>query len=117
MSIQNYVNELNRIEVELKRLRATTKKLNSRKKELQENIQNFLISKDQKGVKYQGKAIILDQKEKHEYKSVKDKERDGINYLRDLGISDPEGAYTELMEKMRGEKVSTHKLKITNIKK
>lgn len=117
MSIQNDVNELKHIEIELKRLRVQVKKLNSRKKDLNDKIAEFLKSKDQVGVKYQGKAIILNNKTKREYKSQKDKHSDGVRVLREYGISDPKKVLDEIIESMKGNKIETSNIKIQNLQK
>lgn len=115
MSIQSYVNELESIKIELKSLNEKRRKLKTREHELENNIADFLKSKDQVGVKYQGSKIILEQKEKRVNKKNKDKDMDAINVLLNYGLNDPQKVLNEILEARKGEKVQTDKLKIQKI--
>jgi hypothetical protein len=116
MSIQSYVSELESIKIELKSLNEKRKKLKFREHELEHNIADFLKSKDQIGVKYQGSKILLEQKEKRVNKKNKDKDNDAINILTNYGLSEPQKVLNEILEARKGEKVQTDKLKIQKIK-
>ena len=117
MSIQSDVKELNDINMEIKRLNYRARQLRQRKKFLEENIAEFLKSKDQPGVKYHNTAIILENKEKRGYKKEKDKDVDALEVLRKHGIKYPEEVLGDLLEARKGEKIETSKLKIQKIKK
>ena len=62
MSIQGKVNELNSIKNELKSLRQRGKSLRQRGKIIEQEIDDYLDSKDQPGLKYKGTAMNLDLK-------------------------------------------------------
>ena len=112
MSIKGYVEELNNLNEEIKRNNTLNKNLKTRVKELELNIADYLRSKDQTGVKYNGQAIILESKEKHLVKKKKDKEHDVMLFLKNLGVSNTEKAYEELQKVQRGNVVEHQKLKV-----
>ncbi len=115
MSIKEYVNEINMLRKEIARNNMRNKQLRSRVKELEESITSYLKSKDQTGVKYNGQAIIIESKERHTVKKKKEKEDDIINFLRNLGITDPDHAYAQLQEVQRGEPIEQQKLKFKKL--
>ena len=117
MSIKGDVNELNTLIVEIKRVSAQLKQLKLRKKIVEERVTIFLKEKEQPGVKYQGVAIKLEQKEKRSYKKESHKKEDAIEVLRKHGVRHPEEALEDLMEARRGEKVEIENLKLHKITK
>lgn len=115
-SITGAVSELNTIIAEQKRLRIQMKKLNDRKKNLESVIINFLHEKDQPGLKYQGVAIVSEEKEVFKRKKKDEKKEDIKETLRNLGVKDLDKAYDELMNSMKGEADTSVKLKIKALK-
>ncbi len=101
MSITGLVNELTEIKNELQRRRKETKKLNDRKKTLENEIKQFLESKDQLGIKYQGSAFITESKEMCIRRKKSDKEEDGRRILEKYGIPNSERILAEVMDAMR----------------
>lgn len=117
MSIKNDVMELESIQTEKKILGAKLKKLREREKAIQSRIAEFLRSKDQIGVKHQGTAVVLEEKEVREKKKNKERDADAIAVLRDkFGIADPEKALAEIMEARKGAKLVEEKLHIKKYK-
>jgi hypothetical protein len=114
--IQNYVEELNNIKTEIIRNNIRNRTLKKRSVELEQHILNYLKEKEQEGVKYKGKAIMVKTQEKFK-QNKKLKEEVGINFFRELGVRDPESAYRQLQEAQRGEAVEKQTLKIKNLKK
>ena len=117
MSIRAYVDELGTINKEIKANNMRNRLLRKRVRELENNITQYLKSKGQNGLKYNGKAIILEKKDKHLRKSKKNKEQDLINLLEDLGVHDPVEAYKRVVEVQRGDQVENFKLKIKSLDK
>lgn len=114
--IKGYVDELNAIKQELKVLNMRRKKLLEKEKELSEKIQDFLRSRNQQGVKYQGQALLIEEKETRKPAKPKERTENEIAILQKYGISDAEALLAELREASKGEtKVST-KLKIKSYK-
>ena len=116
MSIKGAIDELDRVKAEISRNNATNRTLRKRANALEEQISKYLQSKSHTGVKYNGRTIQLEKKERHNRKGKADKQRDTIALLQDLGISDPADAYSRLLNVQRGEAVEHHKLKIKRIK-
>ena len=115
MSIRSYVEELNTIQKEIKVNNTRNRFLRKRMKQLELNITEYLKSKGQNGLKYNGKAIILEKKERRPRKNKKIKEQDLVNLLEDLGVNDPIEAYKQVIEIQKGNPVENFKLKIKNL--
>ena len=73
MSIKQYIDELTKIKNEIKINTLRNKDLRKRAGDLENNISEYLKSKDQEGLKYNGQAIIVENKEKIRHKTKKDK--------------------------------------------
>lgn len=116
MSIKTAIDELDRIKAEINRNNAQNKILRKRLNTLETQISNYLQSKSQAGVKYNGRTIILEKKERRGRKGKIDKEKDTISLLQELGVENPEEAYKQLLDVQRGESIEQHKLKIKKIK-
>jgi len=117
MSIKASVDELNHINIEIKHNNDKNRLLRKRSKELEANITDYLRSKEQNGIKYNGKAIILEQQDKFTVKKKKDKQDDIKLLFRTLGISDPDYAYEKLQEAQKGSPMLKDKLTVKNIPK
>ena len=115
MSIKAYVDELTMINAEIKRNKEVNKKLGKRLKEIETNITSYLKEKEQSGLKYNGKAILLENKEHKLSKNKKDLYEDTINLLENLGINNPVEVYNKLQEVKEGNLVEKTKLKIKKI--
>jgi len=113
--IQNYVEELNSIKTEIVRNNTRNKILKKRATELEGHILTYLREKEQEGVKYKGKAILVERKEKFK-QNKKLKEELGVNFLREIGVRDAENAYKRLLEFQRGEAIEKETLRIKNLK-
>lgn len=117
MSIQADIREIESIMAELKRLTIRRKQLNEQKQKVEERIQAYLKSKEAPGVKHNGFAIILDEKEKHDKKPKKEQIQDSLAVLQKYGIQDTQKVFQELMEAKKGEMIIKEKVKIQKIKK
>lgn len=116
-TISGSVKELEDINKELASLRGKMKILRERKEKLEGEICQYLDEKDQPGLKYKNIAIVMEEKEKRLRKKKQDKLNDGISYLRDNGISNPEKVLENLLDKMKGDVEEKKVLKIREIKK
>jgi hypothetical protein len=117
MSIKGYVDELEQVQNEIKHNNARNKILRQRVKELQDNITGYLTEKGQPGLKYRGRAILLESKEKRPVKKKKEKEADVISLLGKLGVFEPEQAYAQLMDIQRGAPVEQQQIKFKKLPK
>jgi hypothetical protein len=116
MSIKASVQELQAIRAELKLMNEKRKKLKEREKEVEATISEYLRAKEHPGVKHQGTAIVLEEKEARVTKKAKERDADAISILQKYGIADAEKALEELMEARKGEKVLKSKLQIKKYK-
>lgn len=117
MSIKSYVEELGAIKEELKKMTKARKVLTLRTKELEKNIAVYLKSKDQPGVKHEGNAIILEEKENRAPKKTGEKDSDASEILKKYGIQEPLKVLNEILEARKGEKILTEKVTMTKYKK
>ena len=115
MFIKAYVDELEQIQAEIKRNNSRNSMLRQRSKELETNITEYLSQKGQHGIKYNGRAIIMEQKEKRPVKKKKEKEADIISFLEELGVKDPSHAYTRLQDVQRSDPVEENKIKFKKL--
>lgn len=115
--IKSNVTELESIIQEQKRLRIELKKLNDRKKELEKYIDKYLETKGQPGLKNNSIAIIKKEKEVHKRVKQKEAKKEAVKFLKDQGVRNPEEAYNNLIEKMKGEAEVKSYLKIEKLKK
>lgn len=113
--IKSYVNELNVINAEIKRVSTHLRGLRKKSKEMEEYIINYLRQKDQPGLKYNDTAIVVETKPKRTAKKKAEAEEDAIRILEDYGIDDPKSVLKELLEARRGYEISYDKIKIKRI--
>lgn len=112
-----YVTELKALSDDIKIRNTELKKLRKRKDELEKKIEDFLIEKDQPGVKYRDVAVVI---EKNHYKRVpkkkNQKEEDCINILKHYGIGNAEKICNEMFESLKGDEVPKNSIKIKDPK-
>lgn len=116
MSIKNDVYELESIRNEIKVLNIKRKKLKEKEKQVEIRISEYLKSKEQPGVKYQGTAILLEEKEKPLPKKAKERDMDSISVLEKYGIENPDKVLKELLNARKGDKIVKESLRITKYK-
>ena len=117
MSIRMIIEELDQLKKEILRNNTRNRALRERKKVLENNIAMYLKNKNQKGVKYKGTSIMIEEIEKRKIKKKSLKERDSITFFENLGVSNPTETYKQLLEVQKGEFILKNKLKIKKLKK
>lgn len=115
MSIKAYVDELENIEAQIKINNQKNAALRKRVKELKDNIAQFLQEKDQVGLKYKGKAVVLETTEKRLPKKKAEKQESVMHLLQELGISNTEEVYKQILDVQKGETVEKHNVKIKKL--
>ena len=115
MSIQGKVEEIKSIQTELKSIRIRGAILRKRMKQIEHEIDEYLDSKDQPGVKYKGTAITRETVTKRHVKKKKDAKEDAIYILEKHGIYNPEKVLAEIMDSRRGSPEEYTKLKFKKI--
>lgn len=115
MTIKSYLQELERLNVEIKRLSGVLKNLRKQAKQVETNIISYLNEHEQPGVKYNNKAIIIENKIKKKRKTKAQRDNDMMEVLRSYNIPNPEKAMKEILNS-KNEETETMKLKFTNFK-
>ena len=116
MSIVNYINELQSINVEIAKNNKLNANLRKRAKQLEKEKTDYLEAKDQPGVKFQNIAIVVEKKPKWTTKKKKDTEEDSLKVLEEYGVSDPKAALNELVRVRKGDEFESKKIKIKKLK-
>jgi len=116
MSIKGDVQELESIRNEIKTLNIRRKKLKEKEKIVEARIADYLKTKDTPGVKHQGIAVILEQKETSGPKKLKDRDTDALLVLERYGIKDTQKALADIIAARKGEKIIKEKLKVQKYK-
>lgn len=117
MSIKSYVDELEQINAEIKRNNTRNRVLRQRVAELESNIALYLAEKGQQGLKYKGRAIIIENKETRTVMKKKEKEQNILSLLEEWGLTDTSKAYSKLQDVQRGNTVEKQKIKFTKLPK
>jgi hypothetical protein len=112
MSIKSDVIELESLKAEIKRLNSLKKGLHSKVKIVEKRIFDYLKSREQCGLKHQGTAIVLTEKQVTKCKKKKEGNDSAISILEKYGIKNPEKALNEIMDAKKMEPVKTEKLVI-----
>lgn len=95
-TIKAEVDELNQINLEIKRNMDAVKKLREKKKSLETNIAAFLNEKEIPGVKYNGDVILLQRKNKTVLKSKKTRDSAVVELLKNSGVQNPDEVIKQL---------------------
>jgi hypothetical protein len=115
MSIKGDVIELNLINAEIKQLSNRTRSLRKKAKEVEARILNYLQEKEQPGVKYNGTAVIIENKTKRASKKSKDREVDALQVLKDNGIQNARDVLDQIIEARKGESIPNQKIRIKKL--
>ena len=116
MNIHADVKELTLLKQEIERLSIELNKLRKNAKSKEENIINFLKYKEQKGLKFEDKALILNEKQTFVSKPKKDKEENYMRILSSAGVSNPRRVLNDMMDAGKENK-ETYKIKIQKVNK
>ncbi len=116
MSLQTSIKELDDIKLELKRLNTKRMTLLKRKNDLEASISRYIKEQNLPGLKYNGVAIIVEEKVAYHRKPVKESEDDSIKLLERYGVSSPRRVLSELSEMRRGDETVKEKVKTIKTK-
>lgn len=117
MSIKADVQELKNIKEEIKSLNIRKKKLREREKMIESKISEYLKIKETPGVKFQGTAIMLEEKEARSTKKPKERDAEALVILEKNGIRNAEKVLSEILEARKGEKIVSQKIKMKKYSK
>ncbi len=110
--IRSNMKELKDINTEIKRLNIVLKGYRDRKKELEDNIIEYLDRTGQPGIKYEDLIVLAGEKKARERKKKEEKELDVLTLLEERGIRDSRNLYNDIIEAMKGEEKVVSSLKI-----
>jgi hypothetical protein len=116
MSIKSDVQELESIRSELKNLTSRRKNLKDKEKLVENRIQEYLKAKNQPGVKHQGIAVTIEEKEVSGPKNSKQRDSDAIAVIAKYVNKSPEKVLEEIMEARKGASIFKSKLKMKKFK-
>jgi hypothetical protein len=111
MSIKADVEELKRIDMEVKRLLFNLRTLRSSKREIENRVKTYLKEKELPGVKHQGFVIRLDQKEKKINKPKDERDQAILQLLAHSGVPNPREMLSQI-NNVSKESKSQDKLKM-----
>ena len=80
------------------------------------DISVYLHEKNEPGLKYNGKAIIIENKEKRNQKSKKDKKTDVVSLLEELGVNEADIVYDKILDVQKKAPFSERKIKLKKLK-
>jgi hypothetical protein len=116
MSVSASVDELKSLRAEVKLLNKKRRKINDRIKVLEAKFEEFCKAKNIPGVKNNGEAIRVEEKEVPGRKKEKDKDNDTFELLKKEGIENPKDLWEKIKSARQGELVSKKKVDIKKIK-
>jgi len=114
MTIKESVRELTEINKEIARLTKELAKFRKQAKVKNKEITDYIVSRDQIGVKCDGNAFIVDKKTKPMAKPKKLKEQSYIEIVEKYGIDNPQEFLKEFLSAGKSDKEVT-KLKIQKL--
>jgi len=114
MIVQGYIEELDNIKKEIIRNNMVNRGLRVRVKELENSIGEYLHEQDQVGITYKNHTVVLEKRTSRIAKKKCDKELDVVNFLKGLGIPDPDNVYNHITTLTKGELVDKQKLKLSS---
>ena len=115
LKIKADVTELKKIQEELKRMGEVMKPLRKRKKEIEENILNYMKSNGKQGlqgIKLNDMEIVAVEKKTHQKLNKSEKESTGVQLLQQSGVTNPRKVYHDLQEMLKGKEDTKQALKM-----
>jgi septal ring factor EnvC (AmiA/AmiB activator) len=116
VQIASNMNELKQINTEIKRLTTQIKILKEKKKEIDENIIEYLKDNDSDAIRYKDLIVQTKEKKHREKKKKIERENDILNVLQQAGVNDSVKVLDGIKSALRGKEfnVSCLKVKETN---
>ena len=106
------MNELKQINTEIKRLSTQLKILKEKKKEIDENIIEYLKEKDSDAIRYKDLVVQTKDKRHREKKKKVERENDILNVLQQAGVHDSVKVLDGIKSALRGKEINVSCLKI-----
>lgn len=116
MSLQHDLDELNNINLEISRLTNAIREFRKQKKVVEDRVISFLKNQETQGVRYNDKAVILENKNSRNKKKKKEKLDELASVLNKYGIKGSDTLIQEIIEAQRGTVESNPCLKVVKRK-
>jgi hypothetical protein len=113
--IKNDIDEFTNINIEIKRLSTSLKELRNRAGIIEKRIIEYLEKKDQPGLKYNNKAIVVKDHTKRIPKKKSQRSEDAMRVLQEYGISNAADLLERISEAQRGQEIENKQIKIKNV--
>lgn len=110
--IKFYINEIQEIQKELKRISEKTKTLRQRKKSIESKVQCYLKERNMTIIKCGNSVVKLDNVNHRKRKIKKEKEKDIKHTLQEAGIYN-NGLVNKILQQTSGKLEQKNKIKIT----
>lgn len=114
MSIQSDLDELNSINLEIARLQGLIKQYKKQKDSIEQRVIAFLKNQETHGVRYNDKAVLIENREYRNKKKKTEKLNDIASVLQTYGIKKSDRLIQDIIEAQRGKTCMNDKLKIIN---
>ena len=114
MSVQSKIDEVHSIKVELASMAKKSTNLRKRVKILESEICKYMESKNQEGFKYNGLAVIKENKVKNSVKPKKQQEKDMLTVLKKY-TNNPTNLLKEITDSKKGETKINNIIKFTKL--
>lgn len=111
-SIQSDLDEMNALDLEIKRLNNSIKEFRKQKKLVETRLINYLKEQDTKGLKYNDQAIVLETVNSRTKKKKSEKMDSVVDVLRKYGVQIQDHVVKDLIEAQKGKETTNEKLKI-----
>lgn len=111
------MSELNQIKAELKRLRGLMEPLKQRQKQIEANMQQHMARTGERGLKKMidprtNTQIELVEKKTRERMKKDEKEAMAVQFLQQMGVTNPRRAFAALQDVMKGEEQTVQTLQV-----
>ena len=113
--IKLHVNELAKINAEIKRLSDIIKPLRQRKKQIEDGILQYMQSVGNQGltsIKLKDMELVTIEKKTRQKLKKDEKENTAVQLLQQSGVANARKMFYSLQEAMKGKEEMTHALKI-----
>jgi hypothetical protein len=115
-SLQSDLDELQKLEIELKNLRSKVREFSKQKETVEGRIKDFLKNQETHGVRYQNKAIVLEETCQRNKKKKVDKLNDIAQVLSKYGLQRNDAMIGEILDAQRGATQKNEILKVVQRK-
>lgn len=110
--IKFYINEIQEIQKELKRISEKTKSLRQRKNTMESKVQEYLVERNMTSIRCGNSVVKIDNVNHRQRKIKKEKEKDIKNTLQAAGIYNKD-LVTKIIQQTSGNLEQKNKIKIT----